>query len=447
MSILITNATLLTMDERLGVLAPGAVWIEGERIAALGPAARLEEQRAAAQTVIDAAGRLVMPGLICAHTHFYGALARGMALPGDPPANFGQILERLWWRLDKALDAPDIDLSVRVCLIDAIRHGTTTLLDHHASPNAIDGSLDIIAEAVRSAGLRAGLCYEVSDRDGPAIARAGMRENERFARRLARAPDPHLGAVFGLHASLTLSAETLAHCAGLAADLGVGCHIHVAEGEIDVQDSLMRYGCRVVQRLVAAGILGDRAIAVHAVHLDAAEHDLLATTGTAVVHNPRSNMKNGVGTADVPAMLARGILIGLGNDGFSNNMFTEMHVAYLLHKHARADPRALPADQLLRMAFEHNARIAARAGLPAGLGVLRPAAPADLILVNHTPITPLHAQNAPWHVLFGLDGSGVDTVIVGGRVLMRGGILQTMDEAAVAAQAREAAARLWKRIV
>lgn len=446
MSILITNATLLTLDDRLGLIPSGAVWIEGEQIAALGPTADLEARHPAVQTVIDAAGRLVMPGLICAHTHFYGALARGMALPGEPPADFGQILERLWWQVDKALDERAIALCAQVCLVDAIRHGTTTLIDHHASPHAIDGSLDIIAQAVQQAGLRAGLCYEVSDRDGPAIARAGIEENARFARRLARSPDPHLGAMMGLHASFTLSPDTLATCAGLAADLGLGCHIHVAEGYADVHDSLTRYGRRVVHRLAAAGILGDKTIAAHAVHVDADEQALLATTQTAVVHNPRSNMNNAVGVADLPGMLARGVLLGLGNDGFSNNMFVEMHVAYLLHKHAHADPRTLPADLLMRIAFEHNARIAMRAGLPAGLGALRPGAPADLIMVNYAPITPLNTQNAPWHIVFGLDGSDVDTVIVGGRVLMREGVLQTLDQVEVAVHAREAARRLWKRI-
>ncbi len=446
MSILVTNAIVLTMDSHLGLVAPGAVWIEGERIAALGPAAQLEAHRAAAHTVIDAGGKLVMPGLICAHTHFYGAFARGMALPGDPPADFARILERLWWRLDKALDPQSIRSSALVCLVDAIRHGTTALIDHHASPNVIDGSLDVIAETVLAAGVRASLCYEVSDRDGPRRAHAGMDENERWARRLARSPDLHLGATFGLHASLTLSPQTLDACAGLAADLGLGCHVHVAEGPVDVADSLARYGCRVVERLAGAGALGPRSIAVHAVHIDEAEKDLLAETNTAVAHNPRSNMNNAVGAADVPGLLARGVLLGLGNDGFSNNMFTEMHTAYLIHKHAAADPRALPADQVLRMAFAHNERIAERAGLPAGLGALRPGAPADLIAVDYAPITPLTAQNAPWHVVFGIDGGGVDTTIAGGKVLMRERQVQTLDEAEIAAQAREAAARLWKRI-
>ncbi|MBN1936636.1 MAG: putative aminohydrolase SsnA [Anaerolineae bacterium] len=447
MSILITNATLLTMDPQTGVIAPGAVLIEGEHIAALGSVTQLEACRSCAQTVIDAGDRLVMPGLICAHTHFYGAFARGMALPGDPPAEFAQLLERLWWRLDKALDLESVRLSALVCLIDAIRHGTTTLIDHHASPNAVEGSLDVLAESVQAAGVRASLCYEVSDRDGLACARAGMGENERFAHRLAQSPDPHLGATFGLHALMTLSPHTLETCAGLAADLGVGCHIHVAEGQGDVQDSLARYGCRVVERLVDAGVLGARSIAAHAIHIDEVEKDLLAGTQTAVVHNPRSNMNNAVGAADVCGLLERGALLGLGNDGFSNNMFTEMHTAYLIHKHAAADPRAMPADQVLRIAFEHNAQIAARAGLPAGLGVLGVGAPADLIVVDYAPPTPFTAQNAPWHVLFGIDGSGVDTVIVGGRVLMRGRRLLTLDEAEIAAQSRAAAAQLWERIM
>ena len=196
--------------------------------------------------VIDARGGLVLPGLVCAHTHFYGAFARGMSLPGEPAADFPQILERLWWRLDKLLQPEDITASALVFLCDAIRHGTTTVIDHHASPHAIDGSLDMIADAVLQAGVRACLSYEVSDRDGMALSRAGLAENERFARRVPRGTTHRgagmLAASVGLHASFTLSDESLQSAAGLARDLGLGCHVHVAEDISDQADSISRDG-------------------------------------------------------------------------------------------------------------------------------------------------------------------------------------------------------------
>jgi cytosine/adenosine deaminase-related metal-dependent hydrolase len=167
-----------------------------------------------------------------------------------------------------------------------------------------------------------------------------------------------------------------------------------------------------------------------------------------VVHNPRSNMNNAVGTTDLPWMLHIGIPVGLGNDGFSNNMFTEMVTAYLVHKQATGDPQAMPADQVIQIAWDHNARIARTyfPGLGGHFGQLAPDAPADIILVDYDPTTPLTAGNLPWHIIFGIDGTGVNTTIVGGRVLMRHGELRTLDEAAIMARARELAGKLWQRV-
>jgi len=441
---LIVNGTLATMDDRERLISDGAILVEGDRIAAVGTSRDLQARHPGEQR-LDAGGRLVMPGLICAHTHFYGAFARGMALPGDPPGNFSQILERLWWRLDKALDEEAVRYSALVCLVDAIRHGTTTLIDHHASPHAIDGSLDIIAEATSQAGVRASLCYEVTDRDGSDRRRAGIAENARFIAAVQAAANPLLGASFGLHASLTLSDETLEEAAAAAAPLDAGFHLHVAEGLADQQDSLRRSGQPVVERLYRHGILGKKTIAAHCIHVDDAEIDLLRETGTRVVHNPRSNMNNAVGTARLADFLGRGMPVGLGNDGFSNNMFTEMHVAYLVHKMAQADPRAMPADTLLRMVFVHNAETASLF-FPGPLGQLSPGALADLILVDYYPTTPLTAGNLPWHVIFGIDGTGVDTTIVGGRVLMRHRELLTLEEAAITARSRQLAAQAWQQL-
>ncbi len=447
---LITHGTLVTMGTPNQIIPDGALYIEGEQIADLGPSAELEARYPAAGR-LDAAGRLVLPGLVCAHTHFYGAFARGMALPGEPAANFPEILEKLWWRLDKALWPDDVHYSALVCLVDAIRHGTTTLIDHHASQGHIAGSLDQIAAAVDQAGVRACLCYEVTDRDGEEATHAGIRENARFiqlARERQRQGDNRIAATFGLHASLTLSDQTLRTCVELAGQLNTGFHLHVAEDKADVKDSLRRSGLRVVERLKKAGVLGPSTLAAHCVHVDRLEIEMLLDSGTMVVHNPRSNMNNAVGTADLPWMLHIGIPVGLGNDGFSNNLFTEMAAAYLVHKQASGDPRALPADQVIRMQWQHNARIARTffPGLGERFGQLAPGAPADLILVDYDPPTPLTAGNLPWHILFGLDGTGVDTTIVAGRVLMRGRELLTLDEGAIMARARELAGRLWQRI-
>jgi putative selenium metabolism protein SsnA len=392
-----------------------------------------------------------MPGIICAHTHFYGMFARGMALGGEPAANFPEILEKLWWRLDKALWPDQVRYSALVALVDAIRHGTTTLIDHHASQGSIPGSLDIIADAVLKAGTRACLCYEVTDRDGVEAREAGIRENVRFIRATRtrqQSGDWHLGATFGLHASLTLSDETLRACVRAAEPFDSGFHLHVAEDKADVKDSLRKSGVRVVERLQQFGILGPKTLAVHAVHVDRIETEMLLDTGTMVVHNARSNMNNAVGTADLPWMLHIGIPVGIGNDGFSNNMFVEAHVAYLAHKQATGDPRTLPADQVVDMLWRHNAGIARTyfPGLGAEWGTLAQGAPADVILVDYDPPTPLNAGNLPWHLIFGVDGTSVDTTIVAGQVLMRKRKLLALDEKEIMARAREYAGKLWQRV-
>ncbi|MGQ9459500.1 MAG: putative aminohydrolase SsnA, partial [Anaerolineae bacterium] len=423
---LILNGTLLTFMPAQPVVLRGALRIQGDRITDVGPtpalAARYPEDE-----VLDAEGHLVLPGMVCAHTHFYGAFARGMALPGPAPKDFPQILERLWWRLDKALTLEDIQASVEVCLVDAIRHGVTTLFDHHASPHAVEGSLEAIAEATRRAGVRACLCYEVSDRDGPEVARRGLEETVQFAFAARRERDPLVAGMIGLHASMTLSDPTLERAAGLARDLEVGCHVHVAESQADQRDTLKRTGVRVVERLHRFGVLGSLGIAAHCVHVDGYEVDLLRETGVLVAHNPRSNMNNAVGTAPVPSMLRRGVQVALGNDGFSNNLFVEMQVAYLVHRLATGDPQALPADRVLGLVYGAGVRLAERY-FPGPLGRLAPGALADVITVRYHPPTPLHEGNYPWHLLFGVDGTDVRTTLVGGRVRLRAGEVQPVDE-------------------
>ena len=438
---LIHNATVLTFDDANRVLTDGAVCYDGDTIVAVGSSAELLAQYPDAPRW-DAHGLLLMPGQICAHTHFYGAFARGMYIPGAPAADFPEILQKLWWPLDRALDLGGVESSAQVCLVDAIRNGTTTLIDHHASQTAIAGSLDAIAGAVERSGLRAVLCYEVTDRDGPAAAAAGIRENVRFAERVQRNSQlaTRISSTFGLHASMTLSDATLDACRAEASRF----HVHVAEHPADAWDSLARSGKRTVERLHSFGITGPQSIFAHCIHIDAWEMALLAETGTHVSHQPRSNMNNAVGAAAVPAMLRGGMAVCLGNDGFSNDMFTEMKVADLLHKVSSGDPRTLGADKVVQMAVHNNRSLAAHF-FDKPLGVLAAGAYADLILLDYYPTTPLTADNLPWHILFGVSGGHVHSTICHGQVLMKNRELLTLDEAEISAHSRERAHSTWAR--
>jgi putative selenium metabolism protein SsnA len=441
---LITNGRVVTFGAANEIIDNGAVRVEGDRITDVGDTAKLKAAYPEDE-IMDAGGQLIMPGNICGHTHFYGAFARGMAIPGDPPRDFPEILAKLWWQLDKALSMDGVKYSALVCLVDAIKHGTTTLIDHHASPNAIDGSLDAIAEAVEQAGVRASLCYEVTDRDGPERAQAGIAENVRFATSQSTIHNSQLASSFGLHASLTLSDETLADCVAAAEGLDIGFHIHAAEGVSDQEDSLRKSGKRVVERLHDAGILGPKSILVHCVHVDAWEMELLRDTGTWVTHQPRSNMNNAVGIAPVETMLRGGINVAMGNDGFSNNMWAEWKTTYLVHKLWHGDPRRMGGYDVMEMAVANNAALGRVFWPAAPLGELSPGAYADLILVDYHPFTELTAGNLPWHILFGFEADAVTATMCAGKWLMRDRKLLTLDEAQIAAKARELSAETWQR--
>ena len=437
---LITNATLITWEANNQILEDHALLIENDRIKEIGKSSDLKKRYPEIEW-LDARGQYVMPGNICAHTHFYGAYARGMAIPGPAPKDFPEILQKLWWPLDRSLDAESIQYSVLPCLVDAIKHGTTTLIDHHASPNAIDGSLDIIAKEVETAGLRAVLCYEVTDRDGEEKMKAGIQENVRFR---MRAKSPLLAGTFGLHASLTLSDSTLELCRQAVPD-NMGFHVHTAEHESDEYDSLNKSGLRVIDRLHKHGILGPNTITAHGIHFDAREIQTLVETGTWLSHQPRSNMNNGVGVAPIESMLRAGIKVCLGNDGFTNAMWDEWKAAYLLHKAQHRDPRRMNGSDVAQMAIYNNAALANVFFPSATIGQLIPGAFADIIFVDYQPNTPLSAGNLPWHIIFGVQQSMVTTTIVGGKVLMKDRELLTLDEQEISAKAREIAPKVWER--
>jgi len=435
------NGTVVTRDAALGIIPQGAVaWEEG-KIAAVGETAELRNKYPGAR-LLDAGGGMILPGMINAHMHLYSTFARGLALP-DPPRNFVEILQKLWWRLDKALTPDDIYYSALLTLADCIRNGTTTIIDHHASPFTLEGSLEILARAAQETGIRTALAYEVSDRDGQETALKGMEENLKAAGKYPKGANQGLTALFGLHASLTLSDATLRQAAEKAQAAGVGFHIHVAEGLQDQEECLKNHGLRVVERLNRAGILGKNTIAAHCVHVNDREIEILRQTGTMVVHNPESNMGNAVGAAPVRQMLKEGVLVGLGTDGYTSDMFESVKAANLLVKHSSQDPGA-GWDEVPQMALVNNREIVSRV-FGVKTGCLTPGAAADLIVVDYHPATPYDAATEYAHLLFGMSGGQVKTTVVNGKVLMKDRRLTCLDEEKLAAKARKLAQNLWQR--
>jgi putative selenium metabolism protein SsnA len=439
MSIRFENGIVITLGEQNRVLWNATVVTDGELIAALGDSTEMLHRFPDSQS-IDCSGQLILPGFICSHHHFYSTMARGMSIPGEPAANFLQILERLWWKVDRSLLEEDILLSAQLPLIDCIRNGTTTVIDHHASPSLREGSLDLIEQAVRQAGIRASLCYEVSDRNIPG---GGISENERFIKKVGKG-DGQIAAMMGLHASFTLSDMTIDKCVGIAREAGVGCHIHVAEDVADREDALAKFHMPTVKRMDKLGVTGEKSIFAHCIHIDDSEMEILASTKTIVVHTPESNMNNAVGVTPILKLLKKGVLVGLGTDGMNSDMLSQLRCAYLLHRLANHDPRVgfLEAPQLL---LQHNALIAKRQfNLP--LGEIAEGRPADLAILDYQPPTPLDETNFLGHLIFGLVDAAVDTTVCKGKILMKGKQILTMDEESIAARSRELAPFMWKRL-
>jgi putative selenium metabolism protein SsnA len=434
------NGIVVTLGKENRVLWNATVVTNGELVTAVGNSVEMKSRFPEAE-VVDCSGKIILPGFICAHHHFYSTMARGMAIPGDPAKNFIEILEKLWWKVDRSLREEDILLSAQLPLIDCIRNGTTTVIDHHASPSMRDGSLDIIETAVRQAGLRASLCYEVSDRN---VIGGGISENERFIKKTGKG-DGQIASMMGLHASFTLSDETLEKCVGIAKDSGVGCHIHVAEDISDREDSIEKYKTTIVNRLHKMGATGKKSIFVHCVHIDEEEMDVIARTGTIVVHNPESNMNNAVGVTQILKMLKKSILVGLGTDGMSSDMLAQMRCAYLLQRLSNHDPRVafMEAPQIL---LQHPAEVVERQ-FNLRLGEITEGHPADLAILDYCPPTPLNEANFNSHLIFGLVDAVVDTTVCRGKILMRDKRIVSMDEERLAARSRELAPKMWKRLV
>lgn len=434
-SILIKNGTVVTMTGK--VLEGGAVLIEGTRIKGVYP----KTPKVKATKVIDAKRKVVMPGFICTHHHFYSTMARGMAPPGKPAANFMQVLERLWWRLDYTLNREDVLLSALVPLVECIKNGTTTVIDHHASPACRDGSLDILREACEAAGVRASLCYEVSDRN---VKGGGLAESERFLASLKRRPSELVTGMVGLHASFTCSDDTIRECVRIAKKYDTGCHIHVAEDEADRKHCLKKYRMPVVKRLEKLGLLGEKSILVHCIWIDDQEMALIRKTGTNVVHNPESNMNNAVGVSKALKMLKKGILVGLGTDGMSSDMLAQMRCCYLLHRLDNRDPRVAfcEAPQLL---LQNNREIVKKV-MGKDVGTLEKGKPADVVILDYDPPTPLGPNNFLGHLIFGMVDATVDTTICNGQVLMEKQKIKTLNVARLMEHCRKAAPKMWKRL-
>lgn len=388
------------------------------------------------EEVLDLGKNIVMPGFVCSHTHLYSTLSRGMPAPKSVPRNFVQILRKIWWKLDEALDEEAIYYSALVGAIESVKFGTTTVVDHHASPNFIRGSLDLIKHALCQVGVRGILCYETTDRGGTKRRDLGLQENERFV--TENTSNAHFRGTIGGHASFTLSDDSLMWLGELAAMYDCGVHLHVAEDRADVIDSKKNHHRDIIDRLEAFGILRKKSIFVHGVHLSKKHLTRIEKEGGWMVHNPRSNMNNAIGYAPLNWYGAHS---ALGTDGFPSDMFEESKFGYF--RNAESDSRT--EFSRLPVMLQNGQRLASEFfGRP--FGTLSKGSPADLVVLDYAPPTPLTPRNLYGHFLFGMNATMIRHVIANGEWVVWNKQLPGIDEEAVMQKAAVVAKKLWSRM-
>ncbi len=432
--IIIKNTKALQFD-------PPKVWnnvdivIDGDTITAVGTGIAQDYK---ADKIIDGTDKLVYPGLVCSHHHYYSGLSRGVLAEIGPTPDFVSTLKNLWWRMDRALDEDSTYYSSIISSIDAIRAGTTAVIDHHASPSYITGSLSTIKRGFDDSGLRGMKCYEVTDRNGIDQMKEGVKENIRFAREIdeeAASGKPHLvDAHIGGHAPCTIPDEGMEMMAAAVKETGRGLHLHVAEDRYDVSQSHLVYGKDIVKRLDSFGILNEKTILVHGIFLSPEEIEILNSHDGFLVHNARSNMNNGVGYNEKLGSYRN---LALGTDGIGSNMYEELKFAYFKHKDAGGP--LWPGDYLQFLA---NGNKLLERNFGESFGKLEKGYKADIVVTDYRSPSPLVAENIGGHMVFGMTSGDVETVIINGRVVMENREFP-FDIKEIYAKAAAAAQRVW----
>lgn len=435
----LTNATVLGFAPA-EVIGSCDIVIDDDKITAVGPLAGKDVK---ADLTIDVSGKYVHPGMVCSHHHFYSGLSRGIMANIPPSPDFISTLKNLWWRVDRALDEQSVYYSSMICCMDAIRAGSTSVIDHHASPNFITGSLHQIKRGFEETGLRGMTCYEMTDRnDGSNELELGAKENIAFAKEVdedrRQRPDDYLvEAAVGGHAPFTISDAGMELTADAVSQTGRGIHLHVAEDAYDVSWSHHFYGKDLVKRLDDFGIVNDKAILVHGLYLSDEEIEIINRKDAFLAHNARSNMNNGVGYNHKLPCIKN---LVLGTDGLGADMFEELKMAFFKH---RDDKGVFWPGDFLEAASRGNEILSRNFG--SSLGRIAPGYKADLVISDYLAPTPVVPENIAGHIAFGLGSSSVESVMVNGRFVLRDRQFP-FDAAKVYAEAAEAAKRVWKNV-
>jgi cytosine/adenosine deaminase-related metal-dependent hydrolase len=388
------------------------------------------------ETIIDVNGRVITVPLINFHDHLYSRLAKGLAVQG-PMDNFPHILENLWWKLDPILDTGMIEACAQMGLLESIRLGVTYIFDHHASPGATKQSLDTLSEVFQRYGLRGVFCFETSDRNGISLAQQGLEENKRF---FEERTDSDLKAMLGLHASFTLSDETLKKAAEMVRDFHLGIHIHLCEDKVDIEKSLELFQKNPVERLTKYNLLNAKSILSHGIHLTKDDYAAISQSGSAIVYNPDSNLNNSVGLPEFHRV-PESIPILIGTDGMHANIARHMKQLFLLYRHQGNDMDS--AFSWIKKIYFNQLEFIDRyfPDFPS----LQADDRADLIVWDYIPPTPFSEENFWGHYLYGMLERPIHTVIQEGELLMKDHRLQIPGENEVLLSIYKQGERLFER--
>lgn len=438
--ILIQNVRIMQTRPPFDVSEGMDVLIDGHRISKIGKGLSLSSGR-----TIDGEGKTLIPGNVCAHHHYYSGLSRGMLVSAGPQTDFIQVLKEWWWRLDRALDEESCYYSSLICSLDAIASGTTTAIDHHASPSYISGSLSAISRGMEEVGIRGATCYEVTDRnDGMKEVEEGVKENIRFAHEVSdrrkKGEDVLCEAMIGGHAPFTLPEKALDLMSDACKETGRGMHLHIAEDKYDAIWSHHFYNKDIVKRLDDHHLLSSNTLLVHGLHINHDEIDLLNERGCFFAHNGRSNMNNHVGYCkDLPLIKK----LVLGTDGCGGNMFEEIKIDFFKHKDAGLP--WWPSDFLAAL-NRGNELVESVFADDRKWGMVKEGYEADLVLLDYRNPTPLVKENAAGHFVWGMSSNAVHSVIVNGRLVLDNRTFPGIDVEEVYAKAAEVAKKVWKRV-
>lgn len=443
--ILVSNGLIVTMNNERRVLKKGYIAVSNGRIIDIGVGDGRDKY--IADEYINAERSIVIPGLMCAHTHFYGLLITGSPWfeKIDPPTDFQQNLQRVWWALDVLLTYEEAYASALIGSLLFLKSGVTFFFDNISAPNSIEGVLDHLEKAVNEVGIRGYLSFEATQRRSIDEGFRGLRENERFILKNNYEPEKLVKGAIYLHASFTVTDELFLKAREIADKHKALISIHTEEGLVDVYHNIERYGVRPIERMEKLGFLKDDVILVHVVNTTNDEIEVIKRHWAHVAHNPLSNMLNAVGVARVPDMLKMGINIGIGNDGYIFDQFENMRATYLLHKVWNRDPRLITPHQVIEMS---TINVAKMFHVEREVGSLEPGKRADITIIKpKLSSTPINEKTVYAHLVNTVSSKDVETVIVNGRIIMKDRKVLHLDEDSIVEYVHKVVEKFWDRLL